>query len=149
MDSLSGRRGRGARRLGAILTLGITAWTAGCATTSSGAFETAAIPRVVFQNLGPRTVWVYLDGQHFGQLLGSVPSLSRAELRVPADLLVPGSRVRLTVVNANRGESHAEVVDQVEVPVGELREMEWTLRGRVLAETPLRGVPLAGGRGRP
>jgi hypothetical protein len=139
---VSGRAGAAA-----ALVVAIVAW--GCAGAGRGGRELEAGAELVFRNLSRETVWIYLDGPSSGQMLGSVPALSRRPLPVPWHLARPRTRVRVTVVKGVRRRMATEIVTEVTLPIEELGAWEWTLAGSTLDESVLRGVPLAGGRGRP
>ena len=119
----------------------------GCASGRGGAPRPSA--EVVLRNLSGQTVWVYIETNQYGQLLGSAPALSRSRLRIPDDLSRPGSKVKLTVARGVHLPGRTEIVTEVTLPIEDVRRMEWTLVGSTLNESLLRGVPLAGGRARP
>jgi hypothetical protein len=121
----------------------------GCAGTAGRSGSASSGPEVVFRNLSGQVVWVYLERNEFGRLLGSVPALGRARLRIPAALARPGARVRLSVVKRVQLPDLTEIVTDVTLPIEDVRWMEWTLTGSTLSQGSLRGVPLAGGGGRP
>jgi hypothetical protein len=104
---------------------------------------------LVFRNLSRQTVWVYLERDHLPRLLGSVPALGRARLEIPGELARDGARVRLSVTRRSGLPEIGELDTDVTLPIDDVRGMEWTLTGSTLSEGALRGVPLAGGRGRP
>ena len=148
----SRRKASGRGAVGRLVFVGVLliAAAAGCAGAGSrpGAIHQPAA-ELVFRNLSPQTVWIYLDAHRFGQLLGSVPPFERARLRIPGDLARARSLVTVRVARHVHVPGMAEVVAEVALPIEEVRTMEWTLAGSTLSQSLLRGVPLAGGRGRP
>lgn len=139
---------------------GVVAWSriwggammlasAGCASTQREPLIDVPVEarHVVFRNLTSESVRVYLDGTAHGRLLGTVPPLASARLRLPTDLRTVLATHRLTVAGAKSLASGA-VLEVQGLTLAALAAREWTIADSGLTGAPARAVLATAGGGR-